>query len=120
MGAEQRGFMRVPLPFHASCRPYGALEETWHQVALLDLSAGGMSFTSEDLFEPNASWEPNASLEIKIQLPTDPGALILRGALRRRKVLATNVVEYGAEFMKLSPEQQAKIDQLVQFLRKRS
>lgn len=113
MGAEQRGFMRVPLPFHASCRPYGALEETWHQVALLDLSAGGMSFTSEDLFELDSS------LEIKIQLPTDSGPLILRGALRRRKALATNVVEYGAEFMKLSPEQQAKIDQLVQFLRKR-
>lgn len=120
MGAEQRGFMRVPLPFPASCRRYGAFEEAWHQVALLDLSAGGMSFTGEDLFEPNASGEPNASLEIKIQLPTDTGPLLLRGALRRRKALATNVAEYGVEFVQLTPDQQVKIDQLVQFLRKRS
>ena len=114
MEAAQRGFMRVPLPFRASCRHYGALEETWHQVALLDLSAGGMSFTGEDLFEPDSS------LEIKIQLPTDPGPLLLHGALRRRKALATNVVEYGVEFVQLTPDQQVKIDQLVQFLRKRS
>lgn len=112
MGDEQRGFVRIPLPFHASCRHYGALTETWHPVALLDLSAGGMSFTSEDLFELDSS------LEIKIQLPTDAALLILRGILRRVKSRSTNFVEYGAEFSEMTPDQQAKIDELVQFLKK--
>ena len=114
MGDEQRGFVRIPLPFQAFCRHYGALAETWHPVALLDLSAGGMSFTSEDLFEPDCP------LEIKIQLPADKAPLILRGILRRVKSRSTNFVEYGAEFSEGTPEQRAKIDELVRFLRKRS
>ncbi len=113
MGDEQRGFVRIPLPFQAFCRHYGALAETWHPVALLDLSAGGMSFTSEDLFEPDCS------LEIKIQLPADAASLILRGILRRVKSRSTNFVEYGMEFSEVTPGQQAKIDELVRFLRKR-
>jgi c-di-GMP-binding flagellar brake protein YcgR len=112
MGEEQRGFVRVPLPFSAWCRTHGALAETWHPVAILDLSAGGLSFTSESLFESDCD------VDVKIQLSTDSQPLILHGMLRRCKIRGTNFTECGLEFVDVTPEQQAKIDELVRFLRK--
>jgi c-di-GMP-binding flagellar brake protein YcgR len=113
MGEEQREFARVPLPLHASCRQHGSLAETWHAVMLLDLSAGGMSFTSEDLFASEGS------VEVRIQLPAALEPLTLLGVVRRTKLLGTNFMEYGVEFLDVKPDQQAKIDDLVQFLKKR-
>ena len=112
MGDEQRGFVRMPLPFNTWCRVYGTLSDTWHPVAMLDLSAGGMSFTSESLFESDGS------VQVKIQVPGDSQALLRRGVLRRCKIRGTNFSECGLEFLDVTPEQQAKIDELVRFLRK--
>ena len=113
MGKERRRFERVRLSAAVFCRHDGAFDEPWQPVALLNFSAGGVSFTSDDLFTSGSS------LQIKIQLPTEPAPLLLLGVLRRVESRGPHVVECGAEFVEMTPDQQLKLDEFVQFFRKR-
>ena len=112
MGEEQRRFDRVPEMFSARCRPAGSLEEPWRSVATVDLSAGGISLQSESLFDIGDE------LEIELQLPGVLEELVLRGRVVRSKPGTSGVVDVAVEFMDVMPDQQAHIDQLVQFLKK--
>ena len=111
MGQEQRQFNRVPQIFSVRCRPAGALQESWQVMSTLDMSAGGISLQGESFFESEEA------LEIELQWP-GVAPLVLRGRLVRSHVRAPASIEYALEFIEVTPEQQIKIDTLVQFLKK--
>ncbi len=113
MGEEQRRFQRVPVPLALSCRRVGSLTDVWRQAALLDLSAGGVSFESQ---EP---YEPSEVLGLELHLPGASAPLALRGRVVRSLPRPAGVTECAAEFIGVTPTQQAGIDDLVAFLKRR-
>ncbi len=110
--SEQRRFDRVPEVFDVRCRAYGALSEGWRLVYTMDVSAGGIGFQTADLFYEDQM------LEIQITLPSFRAPLSLRGVVVRCRSVA-GAYDCAAEFVNVSPDQQAAIDMLVQFLRRR-
>ena len=111
MSLNQRRFDRIPEALTARCRPVGALAEPWQTVITADLSAGGMSFESGQLVEEGSC--------VELELPL-PGAadVTLRGRVVRAAPKGPGAADIAVEFLDVSPEQQAQIDTLVQFLRK--
>ena len=112
MGKEQRRFDRIPETFSARCRPAGSLQEPWRSVVTLDLGAGGMSLQSEQLFDAEDR------VDIEMRLPGILEGLILRGRVVRSRPLAPGTVDVAVEFLDVTPDEQARIDELVQFLKK--
>ena len=113
MRRERRRFHRASQSFNVRCRHYGALTETWHLIASLDLSAGGMRFRSEGPFELGCL------LEFEISLPNASEPLVVRGRLLRSEVQERNLVEHAVEFLDVQEEAQIQLDGLVAFLRKK-
>ena len=111
MGSEQRRFDRVMVPFEVTCRRAGALTETWRRMSIIDLSAGGLAIHSEELFEERES------IEVQIRLPGARSTLLLRALVVRSDMMASGLYRCALEFAELTPDQQAGIDELVQFLR---
>jgi len=112
MTRERRQFFRVSIPFDAKYRFFGELTQGWRTVRTLNLSAGGMRFKSSDLLEVGGF------VEVQIQLPSEREPLMLRGRLAWSQAQASGVTENGLEFIEVTPQQQAKIDELVDFLKK--
>ena len=113
MGSERRRFQRIPESFHMQCRRVGSLAETWRRVATLDLSAGGVGFECEELYELSDT------LEIQIDLPSFRAPLLLRGRVVRSRPRPGGTAECAVEFLDVTPGQQGAIDELIQFLSKR-
>ena len=113
MGQERRQFARVLHPFDVQYRRYGKLGETWQVVTTLNLSAGGTRFRSEDALDTDEI------LELQIELPGIRERLMLRGRVTWCHMQASGVTEHGVEFIDVTGEQRAQIDNLVHFLRKR-
>lgn len=113
-GQERRRFHRVTQPFSAQCRLCGAMGDTWHQVAIRDLSAGGMNF------ESNTALEPDALVELKLQLPNAASPTMIRARVVRIRVRAAGQIEHAVEFVDVKPDQAVQIDALVHFLEKPS
>ena len=111
MARERRRFQRVPQPFHAKYRLLGELTAGWSEVATMNLSAGGIRFRSE------ASLEPGALIELQLELPSEASLLIIQGRVIWCQARASGVAESGVEFFDVSPGQQARIDNVVQFLK---
>lgn len=112
MTRERRRFFRVPIPFDAKYRFFGELTQGWRTVRTLNLSAGGMRFKSSDLLDVGGF------VEVQIQLPSEREPLMLRGRIVWSQAQASGVTENGLEFLEATPQQQAKIDELVDFLKK--
>ena len=112
MRADRRGFSRVPQSFDAQYRSLGGIDEAWKVVSTINLSAAGMRFRSAQLLEPGTP------LEIQVKLPNMQQPLFLRGRVAWSQMQASSVVENGVEFVDMTNDQQAHIDQLVQFLRR--
>ena len=113
MGIDRRRFDRVTASFEVECRRAGALSETWRRVVVVDFSAGGLRFHSEEPFDPG---EP---LEVQIRLPNIRWPLLLRARVVRSDPLSPGTCRCAVEFVEVTPDQQAEIDGLVQFLRTR-
>ena len=109
---EQRRFDRIPESFDVRCRHYGALSEAWRRVFTIDVSAGGIAFQTDELVQEGQGFE------IQISLPSFRAPLYIRGEVVRCRPVA-GAMECAVEFVNVSPDQQAAIDQLVQFLRRR-
>ena len=107
---ERRRYPRVLQPFDAQYHPRGNFMGGWCSMRILNLGAGGMRFTTEELLEEGAL------LEIQVTLPIilEPLALVARVVWRQ--TLASGVVEHGVEFADLTPQQSEKLDELVRFL----
>lgn len=113
MASEQRRrFDRVPEAFSVRCRSAGALQDPWRDAVTLDLSAGGISLQIQQLFDPQDR------VEVELRLPGVLSELILTGRVVRITVHPGGVTEAAVEFLDVTPDQQAKIDDLVQFLKK--
>jgi hypothetical protein len=112
MGQEQRRFDRTPEAFTVRCRSAGSLEEPWRNAVTLDLGAGGISFQTQQPFDPEDR------LEIECRLPGVLSELVVTGRIVRITVHPGGVTETAVEFLDLTPDQQAKIDDLVQFLKR--
>ena len=113
MGSEQRWFQRIPESFHMQCRRVGSLAKAWRRVMTLNLSAGGVGFECEELYEPSDT------LEIQIDLPNFRAPLLLRGRVVRSRPRPGGAMECVVEFMDVSPAQQGAMDEQVRFLSKR-
>ncbi len=112
MEQNQRRFERIPQPFEVHWRMMGELSDAWRPTVTLDLSAGGMSFQS------NESFDVETMLELQIQLPHMRSPLILHGRVARVKPHPSEGVEIGVEFFNVRSDQQMEIDELVRFLKK--
>jgi hypothetical protein len=110
MGQDQRRFDRILQPFEVKCRRANEPLKPWITTLTRDLSAAGMCVQGSERFEVGAL------LDVHIELPGVPGVLHLQGRVVWQKGTA---VEYGVEFIQITPDQQAQIDELVQFLKKR-
>ncbi len=111
MTRERRRFYRIPQAFHTRYRLIGELARGWSAANTLNLSAGGMRFRCEE------SMEVGVLLELQITLPSEGEPLVVRGRIIWCHMPASGVTEAGVEFLELSPDQQAQIDNLVQFLK---
>ena len=111
MGQEQRRFDRTPQPFQVRCRRINEPLHAWDLALTHDLSAAGMRIQSSEPFDIGTI------LDVQIELPNLPGSAHLQGRVVWGRTSA--VREYGIEFVEITPDQQALIDELVQFLKKR-
>ena len=112
MTRERRRFPRVPESFHVQYRVFGDLGESWRTVATLNLSAGGIRFRGADPLEAGAV------VSLQLQLPGATQPMTLRGQVVWSQMQASGVTESGVEFVEVSLEQRALIDQVVGFLNK--
>ncbi len=113
MGSEQRRFDRVAALFEVECRRAGSLSETWRRVTVVNFSAGGLGFCSGELFESGES------LEVQIRFPSFRAPLLMRARVVRGELLAPGTCRCAVEFVEMTVDQQAQLDDLVQFLRTR-
>ena len=112
MSEEHRRFDRIQETFTLRCRHLGSLSETWRPVVMIDISAGGLSFRGEELYQDGQQ------LDLEIMLPRYRTPLRLQARVLRCRPLP-DAVESAAEFLDVTLDQQAEIDELVQFLRRR-
>jgi len=108
---ERRLFPRVPQPIDARYRLTDEMGTSWHAITLINISAGGVRFRTEEPIEPGAP------IELQVQLPGLREPLVLRGQAVWSTLQASGVTETGVEFLSVTPEQQFQIDNVVQFLR---
>lgn len=111
MTKERRSFPRVPQPFEARYRLTDEMGASWHAMTLVNISAGGVRFRTDQLIEQDTP------LQIQVQLPGMREALVVSGHAVWSTLQASGVMEIGVEFLNVTPDQQLQIDNVVQFLR---
>lgn len=111
MARERRSFPRVPQPFEARFRLSGELGSSWHAITLVNLSAGGLRFRSNELIEKGAL------VDVQVQLPGMREPVVMDGRVVWSSMQASGVAETGMELLDASPELQMQIDSVVRFLR---
>ena len=114
MGDERRQFERVPETLRVECRRLRVNWECWRGIRILDFSVGGARFESE---EPYGVSE---AVALQIQLPGRPSPIFLNGQISWARRKASGVTECGAAFVDTTPDQQADIDEMIQFLKTRA
>jgi len=106
---ERRRDHRLAQPFQARYRLYGELTESWRTMTTVNLSVSGLRFRSAGLIEVGDE------LQIELLLPTSREPLVVRGRIIWSQPMASGVVENGAEFIDMTPEQGIQIDTMVKF-----
>ena len=112
MTRERRRYPRIEQLFEVRYRFAGELGASWGTASLINLGAGGMRIRNAEAIAPETL------LDVEIRLPTHQTVLVLQGRVVWDRLQAAEVLEHGIEFIELKPDQQAQIDDLVQFLRK--
>lgn len=107
---ERRRDSRLAQPFQARYRLYGELTESWRTITTVNLSASGLRFRSPNLMEVGQE------LQLELALPSYREPLTIRGRIIWSQPMASGVVENGAEFVDMTPEQSIQIDGMVKFL----
>ena len=111
MGEERRGFARVPEPFQATYRtnPY----ERWKELQTIDVSATGMYAASR------IAIDPQTPIELQFKLPLSSGEILfeLKGIVLSSQG-GPGLTKVRIQFDDVAPDQQAMIDECVQFLLK--
>ncbi len=112
MPREQRRFSRTSQALEAQYRQARGLGVSWVAVTTVNISAAGARFRGPEPLEAGEM------LEVRIQLPGAHKPLDAEARIIWSKMQASGVTEYGVEFLNISDQQQAQIDQLVEFLGK--
>lgn len=112
MTSDQRQFKRIDLPVTIRHRPVGELTEMWSVGTLMDLSAGGLRFSSLKALQEGMR------LEFQLVLSARREPYVLLGSVVWEKQSPGGMLEYGVVFADTSPERQAELDELVEFLTK--
>ena len=110
MGQEHREYRRTDLAVPLQYRPARSLMELWHGGTLLDLSAGGFRFSSDQVLDHDDE------LDFEVLLPIRRHPFQFMGRVVREVEIEVNYYEYGVVFIEVAPAQQADIDRLVEFL----
>ena len=107
---ERRRSKRVEEQLTIRCRASGDLGATGRSAVILNFSAAGARLRSAEPLEAGAQ------VRLTVQLPGRKEPFELTGLVAWSTVQAPEVAEHGIEFMDLTPNQQASIEQLVMFL----
>jgi len=111
MKPERRRFPRIGESVKVQYRTSGQLGTTWHTATVVNFSAGGVRFRAEEQLERLTP------VTVQIVFPGARTVMDLQGQIIWTEMQASGVVECGVEFLEVSTQQQAQIDQLVGFLK---
>ena len=106
----QRQFQRADMSISMRFRPYRSLAELWRPGVILDLSAGGFRFSSEEILEEQTD------LEFQVYLPIRKDPYRFDGKVMWMKPGAEGETVYGVSILRLTDMQQVELDRLVEFL----
>jgi len=112
MAMDQRRFERTPAAFTVQCRRRGTLVELWEEVVTVDVSAGGIRVESAQLYDEAEE------MELRLHLPGAHLPVALRGRVVRSRPLPSGASDCAVQFIDVTPDQQAAIDEVVQFLKR--
>ena len=107
MGEERRRSPRIPQSFQVHCRARGGLSESWRPLRTLDISATGLRVRSEEPFELLST------MDVRLPMPDLGELLEVRGRVAWTKTLPSGMAEMGIEFVDVSPEQRAQLDEMI-------
>lgn len=110
MTQERREFPRVPQPFEVRYHLSGELTESWRIASTVNLSAGGMRLEGPELLETGHP------VEIQLNLAGRHNLIVL-GRVVWSQPQPSGATGSGIEFVDLTPEQRAQIDEIVRFLK---
>ena len=108
---ERRSFHRMDQVVEGRYRVSGHFSALGSAMTLLNFSAGGARFRSQEQLEKNTL------LEIEVKISGLRDALHVKGYVVWSTLRASGVAETGVEFLDVSPDQQYQIDSIVQFFR---
>ena len=111
MKPERRRFPRIGEAVKIQYRSSGQLGTSWHTATIVNFSAGGVRFRVEEPLERLAA------VAVQIVFPGARSMMELQGQVVWNQMQASGVMECGVEFLEVTTQQQAQIDQLVSFLR---
>ncbi|MBI4341606.1 MAG: PilZ domain-containing protein [Candidatus Omnitrophica bacterium] len=108
---ERRDFHRITQAIEGRYRASGHFGALGASMTLVNLSAGGLRFRSEEQLEKDAL------LEVEVKIPGFREPLIIKGRVAWSTLQASGVVETGVEFLNVSPDLRCQIDSVIQFFR---
>ncbi len=110
MGTERREFERANLHVPIRYRSLTEMIELWSSGIMLDISAAGLRIMVEDALEVDTR------LACEIVFPGRADPYTLFGEVVSELRAQPTSYEYGIAFTDVTPDKQAEIDELVQFL----
>ena len=109
MGIERRRFERVRLPIPLKFQFTRERITWWYDGLLLDISLGGMRFSTEE------SIPIGTELQFELAVPIRNDAYRFRGQTVWVREAKT-AVEYGVELVDVTRDQENELNELVRFL----
>ena len=111
---QQRRHQRITLPIAIKYRIEGESSGSWREGLLVNLSAGGLRFTSDMLSSFQLLPGQRLELEWSLQNRVEPYTFI--GEIVWTHDTPSRLVECGVEFFDITPDQEMELGQLVEFL----
>ena len=112
MGTERREFERADLHVPVRYRPLQEMVDLWYLGTILNISASGLRLLVEEAVEVGAR------MECEVAFPGRADPYTLFGEVVSELRARPKSYEYGIVFVDVTPDKQAEIDELVQFLMK--
>ena len=111
---QKRRHQRISLPLSIKYRIQGELGVSWREGLLVNLSAGGLRFTSDML--SSAQLFAGQRLELQWSLENRPDPYAFQGEIVWTHDTVSRLVECGVEFFDITPDQELELGQVVEFL----
>ena len=108
MKSERRRFERVRLPVPFKFRFAEERAGRWYDGLLLNLSIGGMRFSADELIPVGETLE----FALAVPIRSEPYRFLGRTVWARE----AKMVEYGAELVDVTRDQENELNELIRFL----